>query len=273
LDYLPKDCNMGRVFLHGGTLREPAISQRVVSILKKLRTTPKLSGKKPKAVLDAFDAANVSVLDVVREAGICVHRNGKKSMWVLGVDLPGSVNEASLASLFESAVGAKPKVETVGDTTFLTGTNAVAAVMERRIILLARDRAAIEAAVKEKAGRSAYEIGDTTFAYWREEYTPKKARFHLERTEKGLQVSYVEQTKSAETEKKDAEKWIGLLDKLVAPDSKKFWLPLVPHAKSAKLTADAEKFSATADAPLEDVVKFLDNLDALAPGQLARATL
>ncbi len=264
---------MGRVFLDGGTLREPVIAQRALSILKKLRTTPKLSGKKPKAVLDAFDAANVSVLEVVREAGICVHRNGKKSMWVLGVALPPAVTDAALATLFEGAVGAKPKVETVGDTTFLGGPNAVAAVIGRRIILLARDRSAIDTAFKEKAGRSAYEIGERTFAHWGEEYTPKKARFHLERNDAGLRVSYVEQTKSAEKEKKDAEKWIGLIDKLVAPDSKKFWLPLVPHAKAATLTADAEKFSVTAQAPLADVLKFLDNLEVLPPGQLSRASL
>ena len=218
--------------------------------------------KKGEEVLKVLKDGGIEPVKGTKEIAVCMTKDDSKMVVAVAMDMSKSDKPADvLAKAIETGDGKAPKREDAGDITYLmneSGGKDVLAVVGKTMLIVGKDKAAVEAAAKGAGGEA--EFADATSNVVWGKIVKDNTNFFMKEAGDNYDVKVSMDDKQAAKKKEEAEKMLPTLDAQMGkmpPDVQGLLKPLLPIAKNAKFDATAESLTLTTNFPKSALGEFL----------------
>jgi hypothetical protein len=261
LKHMPKDCDEGRVYANVGKILTGDTGTALDALIVKGMAMGK-DAKKGDAVMKVLKDGGIDPVKGLKEVAVCMTKDDTKMVVAVAMDMskadkPGDV----LAKAIETGDGKAPKKEEKDGVTYLsneTGGKDVLAIVGKDILVVGKDMAMIEAAVKGGGGEA--DFGPAASEVVWAKVTKDNTQVDMKEAGDNFDLKVSMNDKQAAKKKEEAEKMLPGLDKQLGqlpPDVQKLLTPLLPIAKNAKFDVQGETLSVTTNFPKAALGEFL----------------
>ncbi len=261
LKHMPKDCDEGRVYVNVGKMLGGDAGGALDALIVKGMAMGK-DAKKGEEVLKVLKDGGIEPVKGTKEIAVCMTKDDSKMVVAVAMDMSKSDKPADvLAKAIETGDGKAPKREDAGDITYLmneSGGKDVLAVVGKTMLIVGKDKAAVEAAAKGAGGEA--EFADATSNVVWGKIVKDNTNFFMKEAGDNYDVKVSMDDKQAAKKKEEAEKMLPTLDAQMGkmpPDVQGLLKPLLPIAKNAKFDATAESLTLTTNFPKSALGEFL----------------